>query len=708
MSDATDRAADSTAAPSPDHGFTSRHGRLARELLHLQSEVRQPAVSPDGTRTAFVVATIDVDENTTRTKVWLDGAPLTAGDHDANPTWSPDGRFLAFISRRGEKKTETTIHILPVAGPGESRTVVTMTDGVGDLSWSPDGRLLAFTSRTPDARYREKDDSWRAPRKMETFLSRLDGEDWIVDRPSHVYVVEADGTGAPRNLTPGPYQHHGVSWLPDSSAVVTSAARRDNWDDDFATDLYLVPVTVAGIAGTADTAGSSGDDAGGGAQEGASGIVVLTATDGERHSPAVSPDGTRVAFIGCNDMRLYPQNAGIGVIPLDQARWPVSGDDIVWASAGLDRSFECTKGVQAPVWIDDSTLLAIAEDHGDQHLYRLAADGGAAPAAMTSGPITVAAVDASDDHAIDLTVATVRTTATCPGELYLHDTRRTFVSAPVENRALGWEKFGAPTADGEHEIDAWIMRPRDFDETQSYPVLLNVHGGPFTQYGEYFFDEAQLQAAAGFVVVLGNPRGGSGRDSDWGQAILGPKHPVRPGAGWGTVDVDDVLAILDTALDRYSFCDRNRVGMLGGSYGGYMATMLAGLHGHRFRAFCSERAVNNLLSFEWSSDISTMFTATHGVNHVEDPDEYRSRSPINHVDNIDKPMLLIHSEEDWRCPISQAEELWVTLKMRGRDVDFYRFPGENHELSRSGSPVHRVQRAELLLDWFADKLSAPD
>jgi dipeptidyl aminopeptidase/acylaminoacyl peptidase len=703
MSDAIDRAAtesaaDSSAAPSPGHGFTGRHGRLAQGFLHLQSEVRQVAVSVDGTRLAFVVATIDVDENTTRTKVWLDGAPLTAGDHDANPTWSPDGRFLAFTSRRGEKKTETTIHILPVAGPGEPRTVATMTDGVADLAWSPDGRLLAFTSRTPDARYREKDDSWRAPRKMETFLSRLDGEDWIFDRPSHVHVVEADGTGAPRNLTPGPYQHHGVSWLPDSSAVVTSAARRDNWDDDFATDLYLVPVT-------ADAADNGVDDAG---EEGAAGIAILTATDGERHSPAVSPDGTRVAFIGYDDMRLYPQNAGIGVIALDPVRWPVSGDDIVWASAGLDRSFECTKGVQAPVWIDDSTLLAIAEDHGDQHLYRLTADGGTAPAAMTSGPITVVAVDASDDHAIDLTVATVRTTATCPGELYVHDTRRTFVSAPVENRALNWEKFTAPTSDGEHEIDAWIMRPRDFDETQSYPVLLNVHGGPFTQYGEYFFDEAQLQASAGFVVVLGNPRGGSGRAGDWGQAILGPKHPVRPGAGWGTVDVDDVLAILDTALDRYPFCDRSRVGMLGGSYGGYMATMLAGLHGHRFRAFCSERAVNNLLSFEWSSDISTMFTATHGVNHLDDPDEYRSRSPINHVDNIDKPMLLIHSDEDWRAPISQAEELWVALKMRDRDVEFYRFPGENHELSRSGSPVHRVQRAELILDWFAEKLSSPD
>ena len=168
------------------------------------------------------------------------------------------------------------------------------------------------------------------------------------------------------------------------------------------------------------------------------------------------------------------------------------------------------------------------------------------------------------------------------------------------------------------------MRPADFDETRRYPVLLNVHGGPFAQYGEHFFDEFQMQAAAGFVVVLGNPRGGSGRHTGWGQAILGPHHPVKPGTGWGSVDVDDVLAIIDTALDRYDFCDPDRVGMLGGSYGGFMATWLAAFHGDRFRAFCSERAVNNLTSEEWSSDISTTFVTEHGVSHLDAPGRVRA------------------------------------------------------------------------------------
>jgi len=289
--------------------------------------------------------------------------------------------------------------------------------------------------------------------------------------------------------------------------------------------------------------------------------------------------------------------------------------------------------------------------------------------------------------------------------LFVCDQQRTRVGGSVAARSFGWERFTTPTTDGTDEIDVWIMRPADFDATRRYPVLLNVHGGPHTQYGEYYFDEFQMQAAAGFVVVLGNPRGSSGRHNGWGQAIMGPDHPATSGSGWGTVDVDDVLAIIDAALDRYEFCDRDRVGMLGGSYGGWMATWLAGHHGDRFQAFCSERAVNNATSMEWSSDIATGFSAFHGGTHLQISREYARISPIETVRNIEAPMLIIHSEEDWRCPINQAEELWVALRLLDKDVDYYRFPGENHELSRSGSPLHRVQRAEIILDWFADQLA---
>jgi dipeptidyl aminopeptidase/acylaminoacyl peptidase len=645
---------------------TSPHQDLCARILDRRSSAGQPAVSPDGGTIAFVVATIELDANTTTSRIWAAGpdgepAPVTAGPHDANPTWAPDGRALAFTSSRSEKEGESTLHVLPFGGPGEVRTVATMPESIGDVAWSPDGAWLGFVSRTRDPRYEAKDERSQPPRRIDTFFTRLDDEGWILDRPRHVHVVRADGTGAVRNLTPGPFQHHGVAWLADSTAVVTTAQRHEGWDRDLAEDLYVVPLDGEARA--------------------------LTKQTGAYHSASVSPDGSTVAFIGVDDPMVDPQNAKVGVIA-------VTGGAHRWLTTELDRTFATTAGPRPPVWLDDETLVATAEDRGDTHLYRVRTDG-AAPEVITEGRVCVQSFDARAGR-----IVTAQSTVARPAEIFTLEGRLTSVTREL----LGWEKYAVPTTDGSAEIDAWIMRPAGFEARDRYPVLLNVHGGPFTQYGETFFDEAQMQAAAGFVVVMSNPRGGSGRDTAWGQSINGPKHPKAPGTGWGSVDVDDVLAVLDHTLERYAFCDRDRVGMLGGSYGGYMATLLAGRHGDRFRAVCSERAVNNLISEEWSSDIGTAFRTIHGPDHVQDPEEYARMSPIRDVRDIEVPMLILHSENDLRCPISQAEELFVALRLLGRDVTFYRFPGEGHELSRSGSPLHRRMRGEILLDFFTEKL----
>lgn len=656
---------------------------LAERIIGNIAQASAPAVSPDGRQVAFVVARVDLAKNKYFSQVWLaaaDGSeaprPVTGGEHDGNPTWSPDGRHLAFTSRRSPKKGQTTLHLLPVAAPGETRTVATMRDGISDVSFSPDGRWLGFLSRTPHERYsapgaEDGDESWQAPRKIERFFTQLNGEGWVYDRPNHVHVVAVDGTGTPRNLTPGEFEHGRPAWLADSSGLVCGAQRHDTWDLDFANDLYVV-----GLDGT---------------------IRELTHQTGMYSSPTPSPDGTQVAFLGHDDQNTYPQNVKVGVAPLD-------GGAHRWISAALDRTFECTAGVMAPRWVDATTLLGTAEDRGETHIWRVTTDG-AAPVRVTHGAIAVKSFDArggtiaycaaSVDQLADVFVVT-------DGE----PRRLTTFAAAYAGAAqpLSWERFAVPTTDGTAEIDAWIMRPAGFDPAQRYPVILNVHGGPHTQYGETFFDEAQFQAAAGFVVLMSNPRGGSGREQAWGQAILGPTHHTAPGSGWGGLDVDDVMAVLDTTLERYPFCDPDRVGMQGGSYGGFMATELAGRFSHRFKGICSERAVNNLLTEEFTSDISTIFRVEHGPRHVDDPAAYESLSPMRNVRDITVPMLIIHSENDLRCPINQAEELFVALRLLGKDVTFYRFPGESHELSRSGSPVHRVQRAEIILDWFAAKL----
>lgn len=675
---------------------TSSHRAIAERIIGNVAQAATPMVSPDGRQVAFVVNRVVLDDNASRSQIWLaatDGSTppqvLTAGPNDSQPRWAPDGSWLAFTSRRNEANGaangEATLHVVPIAVPGETRTIATMPDGITDPQVSPDGRLIAFGSRTRHERYRAKDESWQAPRKIERFFSRLDNEGWILDRPSHVYLVAVDGTTAPRNLTPDAFQYAGARWLPDGAALVVGSARHETWDLDFASNIHRL-----GLDGT---------------------VSPITPPTVAHHRPSVSPSGLHVAVMGYDDPMTEPQNSHIGIVGIaagNAAGIAAGGESPTmarWVSTALDRTFETTAGSRSPVWEDDTTLLTTAEDRGETHLYRVFADG-RPPVPLTQGPITVKSFDAASG-----TIAVAAGTVDGLSDVFVVEgtTMRPLTDfADRYRRAvapLGWERFAAPSTDATVEIDGWIMRPAGVDPARTYPVLLNVHGGPHTQYGETFFDEAQMQAAAGFVVLMCNPRGGSGREQSWGQAIIGPNHPTAPGTGWGSVDVDDVLAVLDHALAAYPFCDPHRVGMLGGSYGGFMATWLAGRHGDRFRAICSERAVNNMLSEEWSSDIGSVFRTEIGLSHLDDPESYVRTSPVRFARDISVPMLLIHSENDFRCPINQAEELFMALRLLGKPVDFYRFPGEGHELSRSGSPVHRVQRAEIILDWFAAHLS---
>ena len=230
-------------------------------------------------------------------------------------------------------------------------------------------------------------------------------QDWIFDRPNHVYVIAADGTGTPRNLTPGAFQHSGISWLRDSSGIVTSAQRHDTWDRDRASDLYVVSLPEQGDA-----------------REDASNVRAVTARDGLYDAPSVSPDGTLVAFIGSADPGIYPQNAKVGILPIDGSAHPHT--DIRWLSTGLDRTFQPTVGSRAPVWESDTHLLATAEDRGATHLYRIPADGSFVPEPLTEGPVSVTSFDAASG-----VVARAQESATHPAELYVNDVRRARVAA---------------------------------------------------------------------------------------------------------------------------------------------------------------------------------------------------------------------------------------------------------------------------------------
>ena len=634
-----------------------------------------PTVSPDGRMAVVAVSRPDLEADEYRSQLWAvptDGSaparPVTEGHRDSAPAFSPDGRWIAYLSAESGGKPQ--VWLLPTAG-GEPRRLTQHHLGAGAPVWAPDSRRLAYTARVPEpGRYGTAEGvgpGAEPPRLITTLQYRLDDVGFLADRRSQVFVLAlpedvGDDTGPlpePVQVTSGDADCEDVAWSPDGSELAFVSARHERADRDLVRDVYAIAPDGSGLR---RITGSRGDCAQP-AYDPAGRFLYVTAV------PDLGPDG--LDFVARQAVPCRVAVAGGPLEPLLDPEVHHRGDD-----------------TPATVVADGAVLVGV-ERRGAVELLRVPLDGGP-PTALVEGPFTVRGVAAGGG----VVVATVAHDRSAGELIALTPGRRKLLTG--FGRALGetgrvhrMREISATAPDG-HPVHGWVTTPPG---PGPHPVLLTIHGGPFTQYGWSLFDETQVYVSAGYAVVQCNPRGSSGYGSAHGRAIRG---------AWGGVDADDVLAFLDAAL-REPGLDAERVGIMGGSYGGYLTTLLIG-RTDRFEAAISERAFTDPVSFVGSSDIGWFFP---DVYLGTDPAQVAAQSALAAAGSITTPTLVIHSEEDWRCPVEQGTRLYVELKRRGVPSELLLFPGEGHELSRSGRPRHRLARFEHILRWWARWLPTP-
>jgi dipeptidyl aminopeptidase/acylaminoacyl peptidase len=671
--------------------------RTTIEDLALLRQANDPQISPDGARIAFTIKTTDTEKNRYNTHVWTvttgpDGTKLkqlTFGNgSESTPRWSPDGKLLAFISER-EEKHKPQIFLLPIDG-GEAERVTDLPQGaLENLAWSPDGTKIAFRYRPTDdewtesaAEDRKKKETSGPPREITRLHYREEGVGFVPRTMWRVHLLDV-ATRAVTTVTPDDRDAGVPCWSPNSTQIAVVRNTAD--DPDLlpnATEIFVFPAT-----GGDDTTGTR-----------------VSAPLGPKDDLAWSPDGLYIAYRGHDRYEEVwgVTNQHIWIAPISsehgEARDLTAGWNVHCDNAAIGDT--AGAGGSGPLWSSDSKtvrFLATTNSTVDVFAASLEAAPGTPAKRVTEGvhAVTGFSVDASTEM-----MALLLTTPGDAGDLYVYGRGSAFFRrlTRLNDDLLDTldlpspTYFEAPAPDG-HTVPCWAILPPGYhEEPKPLPTILYIHGGPHLGYVHNLFHEYQALAAAGYVVLYPNPRGSKGYGEAYTSAIEG---------NWGDPAQVDCLACVDHAAAQ-GWTDTAKVGVAGGSYGGYLTGWIVGHASDRFAAAVAERGVFNLHSMAGTCDLVWRDNNYFKANATTNPAEYLRNSPLTYADAMDTPLLIIHSEGDRRCPIEQAEQLFAALKRAEKpDVVFLRYGAEsNHNLSRGGPPDLRMDRQRRIHAWF--------
>ncbi|HEY6970045.1 MAG TPA: S9 family peptidase [Candidatus Angelobacter sp.] len=716
--------------------FAQKRSITEKDLFQF-NWIGDPQISPDGTRVAFVKVSVNDKKDGYDTSLWSvsirgDEPPrrLTSGNHDSSPRWSPDGKWLVFLrspepatplpgagAGAGARPPATQLYMLPMSG-GESWKVTDLPRSVSSPVWSPDSKMIAFVSSTsPEdlAKQRKeqksksadkdekKDDQQGADKSSESkeqskaagsaepehesdvrvitrAVYRFNGAGYIdTKHPQHLWVVAApqssEQTVQPKQLTTGKFEEGTPFWAKDATQIYFETERVfEPYYELPHTDIYSVPA-------------AGGEPA-----------RMLTLNMGAREI-ALSPEGKRVAFCGSANepVRSYTQ-PDLWVVDLVPNAKPKNltekYDFDVCSSVFGDQGTPRAGGSNQVIWSPDgNSLFTNMERQGTTNLVRVDISSGKVTE-ITHGNQAVERFRATNDGS--KFVVQISTPATI-GDLFVVDhsgsqpTQITHVNDKLFSQLnlTPPEEIWYTSFDGK-KIQAWIQKPPDFDPSKKYPLILDIHGGPHTAYGYVFDHEFQWMAAKGYVVLYPNPRGSTSYGQEFGN-IIQYRYPGD--------DFRDLMLGVDELLKK-GYVDPRKLGVTGGSGGGLLTNWVVG-HTDRFAAAVAQRDIASWAAWWYSADFTLFQPSWFKAPPFQDPQDYVNRSPITYIQNVKTPLMLILGEADFRTPPEAGgEEMFRALKFLKRPVIMIRFPGESHELSRSGQPWHRIERLQHIVGWF--------